>query len=124
MARNPVDRDEDENEKNTDKATGRAIDLIKKAITVGVGAAFLTEESLRAMVSELKLPKELIQGLLSNANQSKNEFLQKLSSDVLERIQSRVDLPALVQEVLEKNEIELSVRIKFHPKKKDEKSDA
>jgi len=119
MADGKSDRDEDE--KVSDKAAGKAIDLIKKAITVGVGAAFLTEESLRAMVSELKLPKELIQGLLSNANQSKNEFLQKLSSDVLERIQSRVDLPALVQEVLEKNEIELSVRIKFHPKKKDEK---
>ncbi len=119
MADGKSDRDEDE--KVGDKAAGKAIDLIKKAITVGVGAAFLTEESLRGLVSELKLPKELIHGLLSNANQSKNEFLQKLSSDVLERIQSRVDLPALVQEVLEKNEVELSVRIKFHPKKQDEK---
>jgi predicted methyltransferase MtxX (methanogen marker protein 4) len=95
---------------------GKAFDLLKKAITVGVGAAFLTEESLRSLVSELKLPKELIHSLLQNANQTKNEFLQKLSSDVIDRIQSRVDISKLAQEFMEKNDIELKVRISVKPK--------
>ena len=123
MRNNP--KDSDNQKEKVDPESGdrekteigsRAFDLLKKAITVGVGAAFLTEEGLRSLVSELKLPKELVQGLLSNANQSKNEFLQKLSSDVIDRIQSRVDLSKLAAEFLEKNEVELKIRISVKPK--------
>ena len=107
---------DDGEERERSELGGKAFDLLKKAITVGVGAAFLTEEGLRALVSELKLPKELIQGLLQNANASKNEFLQKLASDVIDRVQNRVDVPKLMGEFLERNEVELKVRIRVKPK--------
>lgn len=99
-------------------ATQKAADLVKKALTVGVGAAFLTEESLRAMVGELKLPKELIGGLLSTANQTKNEFFSKLSKELIERIQEKVDIAELTQEVLRNNDIEFTVKVKVTPKDK------
>lgn len=100
-----------------DSPVSKAADLVKKVLTVGVGAAFLTEESLRAMVSEMKLPKELISNLLSTANQTKSEFFGKLASDVIEKIQSRVDPAALVSEILQKNDIEFTVKVKVTPKK-------
>mgnify|MGYP003343917446 CR=1 FL=1 len=89
----------------------KAADLVKKALTVGVGALFLTEESVRGLVSEFKLPKELLTGILEGANKAKNEFLQNLSSDVLSRIQDRIDPKALIEEILRDNEIDLHVKI-------------
>lgn len=100
-----------------DDLQSRAADLVRKVLTVGVGAAFLTEESLRSLISEFKLPKELISGLLETAGKTKNEFLRTLSSDVIDKIGARIDPKALIEEILAKHEIELSVRVKFHPKK-------
>ena len=103
-----------------DDASGigaRAGDLLKKAITVGLGAAFLTEEGIRSLVGELKLPKELVTNLLQQANSTRSEFLGKFSQEVLEKIQSKIDPVELVTEVLRKNDIELTIKIKVNPKK-------
>jgi len=99
-----------------------AAELMKKVLTVGVGAIFLTEESLRSMISEFKLPKELLNGVIDSANKSKNEFLQSLSHDVISRVMDRLDAAAVIQEIFEKNEIELNVKINIRPKTKKSKS--
>lgn len=99
-----------------DGIQGKATDLVKKVLSVGVGAIFLTEESLRGLISEMKLPKELIGGILDSASKTKNEFLQKLSTEVLDRVLAHVDPKALAEEILAKNEIELDVKIRFKPK--------
>lgn len=99
-----------------DDLKGAASELAKKVLTVGMGAVFLTEESLRGLVSELKLPKEIIAGVLESANKTKNEFLGKLSKDALDRIMEHVEPKALIEEILAKHEIELSVRINFKRK--------
>ncbi len=104
-----------------DDIQSKAAELVKRALTVGVGAVFLTEESLRSMVSELKLPKELIAGLLESANKTKNDFFQKLSSDIIERVSNRLDPQALVAEFLQKNEVEFTVKVNVKPRKKQTK---
>ena len=103
-------------ERDESKLAGKAGDLLKKAITVGLGAAFLTEESIRAVVGEMKLPKELVANLLYQANSTRSEFLGKFSQEVLERIQSRIDPVELITEVLRKNDFELTIKIKVKPK--------
>lgn len=110
----------DDGESHTISA--KAGDLLKKAITVGLGAAFLTEESIRALVGEMKLPKELVTNLLSQANSTRSEFLGKFSQEVLERIQSKINPVDLVTEVLRKNDFELTVKIKVTPKKEEDGS--
>lgn len=94
----------------------KAADMMKKVLTIGVGTIFLTEESLRGLISEFKLPKELIGGILESAGKSKNDFLQKLSSELLDRVQEKVDVHKLVQEILQKNELQFEVKLKFMPK--------
>lgn len=96
----------------------KAAELIKKVLTVGVGAVFLTEESVRALVSEFKLPKELLTGILDSAAKTKNEFLQKLSNDLLDRVAHQMDPKAVLEELLDKHELEFHVRLSF--KKKDQ----
>jgi hypothetical protein len=101
---------------NGEDLQSKAADLVKKVLTVGVGAAFLTEESLRSLVSEIKLPKELIAGILETAGKTKNEFLSKIGTEVVDRITARVEPDQLIREILEKNELELQIRLRFHPR--------
>lgn len=97
--------------------SSKAADLVKKILTVGVGTIFLTEESLRGLVGEFKLPKEILNGIMDSAAKTKNEFFRMLSQDVLSRVVDRVDPTALLQEFLSRNEIEFTVRINVHPKR-------
>lgn len=101
----------------TEDLQSKAADLIRRVLTVGVGAAFLTEESVRNLVTDIKIPKELLGGILESANKTKADFLQRLSSDLLDRVLEHVDARALVDEVLRKNDIELTVKVSFRPKK-------
>ncbi len=102
-----------------DDLKDKAAEMVRKILTVGVGAVFLTEESLRGMVSELKLPKEMLGGILESAGKSKNEFFQRLSTDVIERVRDKIDPRALVEEFLSRNDIEFHVRMSFKPKSRD-----
>lgn len=101
----------------------KAAELMKKVLTVGVGALFLTEESLRALVSDFKLPKELLAAILDSANKMKGDFLKNLSSDLMSQLTSRVDVEKLVKELVAQNEIELKIQINLKPKKVDRKAD-
>ena len=102
-----------------DDLKDKAAEMVRKILTVGVGAVFLTEESLRGIVSELKLPKELLGGILESAGKTKNEFFQRLSTDVIDRIRDKVDPTALIEEFLSRNDIEFKIRMSFKPKDRD-----
>lgn len=105
-----------------DDIQSKAADLMKKVLTVGVGAVFLTEESLKALVSEFKLPKELIAQILDSAGKTKNEFLRTLSQDVLAKVVDKVDPTAILQEFLVKNDIEFTIKLQVTPKKPEKGS--
>lgn len=101
-----------------DDLQSKAAELAKKVLTVGVGAIFLTEESLRGLVSELKLPKELLKGILDASAKTRNEFLRSLSQDVLSRVVDRVDPVSFVSELLQRNDIEFTIKLNVKPKGK------
>jgi hypothetical protein len=114
----PKDDESENQDENESGSSSRASSFMKKALTVGVGALFLTEEGLRNLVGEVKLPKELIGGILDSANKTKGEFLQNLSRDVREKVIEKIDPFALVQEFFTRNEVEFTVRVNVKPKKK------
>lgn len=99
-----------------EKHSGKASEMMKKLLTVGVGAIFLTEESLRGLISEFKLPKEMMGAILDSAGKTKDDFLQKLSHDVLSQLKNKVDFKELIQELLTKNEIQFQVKVSLKPK--------
>lgn len=101
-----------------DDLQSKAAEMMRKVLTIGVGAIFLTEESLRALVTDFKVPKELLSGILDSAAKTKNEFLQNLSQDVLSRISDRIDPRALLEEFFERNDLELNMKISLKPKNK------
>lgn len=96
--------------------TGAAADLVKKILTVGIGAVFLTPEAVKGLVAEFKLPKELLSGVLDSATKTKNEFFGRLSNDIMEKFSEKVDPKALVEDLLNEHDIEIKVSFR---KRKD-----
>jgi len=58
-------------------------EALKKVFTVGVSAAFMTEESVRNYLSELKIPKEILNVVLQGAQKSKDEITQRVTKEVV-----------------------------------------
>jgi hypothetical protein len=96
----------------------KAAEMMKKVLTVGIGTYFLTEESLKSLVSEFKLPKEILSAVLESAHKSKGEFLRSISKEIMDRVMQKVDPTSLLEEILAKNEVELQIKINFKPKHK------
>lgn len=81
----------DSGSKKDDKETGDIKgllgDTVKKVFTAGVSAAFMTEESLRAYLTEMKLPKEVYNVIIQSANKSKDEITQRVGKEIVGIIQ-------------------------------------
>ena len=102
---------------DVDDLQTKATDFVKKILTVGVGTIFLTEESLRALVSEFKLPKELLGGLIESAGKTKSEFVQSFSQEIVAQVMQRMDPKEFVEDFLAKHDIDLRIRISVKAKK-------
>jgi len=90
--------------------------IIRKVVSVGVGAAFMTEESVKKIMEDLPLPKEILSGLIHNAKGAKEDFTNGIREEIRTYL-SKVDAAKLAGEILEKYDIEVEAKFKF--KKKD-----
>lgn len=93
-------------------------DIIKKVVSVGVGAAFMTEESVKKILEDLPLPKDIITGLVQNAKGAKEDFTNGIREE-LKNYLSKVDANKIVTDILDKYDVEVEAKFKF--KKKNEK---
>ena len=91
----------------------------KKILTVGVGTLFLTEEALRTLVTEFKLPKEIVSTLLDGAKNVRKEFMQNVIVEMMNKVQDKVDPTALVADFFKKNDVTFEVKIKVKDKPTD-----
>jgi len=94
-------------------------DTVKKLFTAGVSAAFMTEEGLRGYLAELKLPKELLNMILSSANKSKDEVTQRISKEVVAMIQ-KVDMAKEIAKIAETHKFKITAEIELIKKKDQE----
>ena len=105
------------------EATSRPLDWAKKLLTVGIGTAFLTEEALRTLISEFKLPKEVLTGILDSSKVIRKEFIQNFASEMMSRVSDKVDPKVLMQdfvsEFLRKNEVTFEIKLKVSEKQRD-----
>ena len=52
------------------KLSGLVPDIVRRAVLTGVGALFMTEEGIRNLVGEMKLPKDALAFLVAQAARS------------------------------------------------------
>jgi hypothetical protein len=93
-------------------------DIIKRIVGVGVGAAFMTEESVRNILGDLPLPKDIVSGLVQNAKGAKEDFSQGLR-DEFKKYLSHLDIENIIDYVAENYDVEVNASFKLNKKKSD-----
>lgn len=92
-------------------------DTLKKVFATGVSAAFMTEESIRSYLGELKLPKEILTTLVQSANKSKDEITNRVSKEII-GIVSQIDWVSEMAKFAENHKFKISAEIDIIKKDK------
>jgi hypothetical protein len=105
---------------------GKIGDIFKKVLTTGVTAAFMTEESVRSLLKDVPLPKDIVGSLVENAKNTKTEFVAQVKSE-LKSYLDKIDLTKEIDKIVEKYDFEINATISLKRKNKKksavEKSD-
>lgn len=101
--------------KTEEKEKGGFSDIIKKVVSVGVGAGFMSEEAIKNILQDLPLPKDILTGLVQNAKGAKEEFTQSIREEIRLYL-SKVDAGKIVEDVLDKYDVEVKAEFKFKKK--------
>ncbi|MCB0404553.1 MAG: hypothetical protein KDD51_07180 [Bdellovibrionales bacterium] len=107
--------EENNSEKNESK--GPLAGIVRELALTGLATVFMTEDSVRKYLKELKLPKELAGYLLESASKKKDDFYGLLAKEV-GRVVSKVDVEKAVGKFLEGHEVKVTASFSFTPKKK------
>ncbi|MGZ3798077.1 MAG: hypothetical protein ACXVB1_17025 [Pseudobdellovibrionaceae bacterium] len=87
-------------------------EALKKVFTAGIGAAFLTEESISGYLGEMKLPKEVLHMLLQSASKSKDEITQRMSKEVVAMIQ-KIDIVKEFSKFTETHKFKITAEVEI-----------
>jgi len=110
------DKDRPTSNDDQEKSSIPFVDTAKKLFAVGLGAAFMTEESIRASLSDLKLPKDVLQFVLNSANKGKEELVQRVGKEIGTLIQ-HIDLVKEFSRFAENHKFKFTAEIEITPKK-------
>jgi hypothetical protein len=90
-------------------------ELMREVALTGMATFFMTEDSVRSYLKELKLPKELGALLLDSVSRKKDDFYGLLAKEVGKMV-SKIDVSAEVSRFLEKHKIHVEAKFSFEPK--------
>ena len=120
MADNSKDSKDYKDSKEEGKEEGRSStllgDAVKKIFTAGVTAAFMTEESVRGYLAELKLPKEMLNLILQGASKSKDEIASRVGKEVIGMVQ-KIDFVKEASRFAENHRFKITAEIEIIKKK-------
>jgi hypothetical protein len=105
---------EDEPDQPPEEKTGILPDIIRKALLTGVGALFMTEEGIRNAAGQLKLPKDALNYLVSQADKTRVEVVRVVSQEVRRFLESET-LRREVWKVLTGVTLEVNASIQLKP---------
>jgi len=106
---------DDQNTKNS-QPSSQIGDFVKKVVSTGIGAFFLTEEALKAAIQEKNLPIDIVQNLLQNAKGMRDEVFKQVKNELGSYL-DKIDITKEVGKILEN--YDLDVKVKFTKRKKD-----
>lgn len=96
-------------------------EVLRKVMSVGLGAAFMTEESVRSALGGINLPKEVLNGILQGANRSKEEFLNKVGNETI-KLLSKIDFVKEASRFVEEHKFRINAEIEVVRKTNGENS--
>lgn len=95
-------------------------DVFKKIASLGMGAAFMTEDAVKNLIGDLPLPKDIVSGLIQNAKGAKEDLTKGLR-DEFRKYLSKLDTNNIIDYIAQNYDVE--VEAKFKLKKKDSSKD-
>ena len=96
------------------KLSGIVPDIVRRAVLTGVGALFMTEEGIRNMVGEMKLPKDALGFLLSQAEKTRTEVARVVTQEMRRFLESET-LRREVWKLLTGVTLEVNATIQLKP---------
>ena len=89
-------------------------EVVRRAFLTGLGAVFLTEDSVRRAVTDLSLPKDAVDAVIDRLGHSKDQVVETISRE-LRAFLDRIDVGAEVQKLLTSLTFEIKTEIRFIP---------
>ena len=89
-------------------------EIVRRTFYAGLGAVFTTEEGIRKIASDLKLPKEMANYLIQQAAASKDELFRVVSKELRGFLES-VNISGELQKLLTSLSFEIKTEIRFIP---------
>jgi hypothetical protein len=87
---------------------------VKRTVYAGLGALFTTEEGIRKITGDLKLPKDVANFLIHQAASSKDELFRIVAKELRAFLES-ANLAGEVQKLLTSLSFEIKTEIRFIP---------
>lgn len=120
--REPRDSQFPPEERDVRRLRGVIPELLKRAVEIGVERAQEAPESLKHLVGDLRLPKEVATYLLSQVDDTKNGALRVVAKETREFLE-HTNIAHELQKMLTTLQFEINTTIRFRPadaKAKDE----
>jgi hypothetical protein len=92
----------------------RVPEIVRKAVITGLGALFMTEEGVRTLVKDLKLPKEIVGFITSQADRTKGE-VTRIIGDEIRRFFESAALREEFLKLLSRMTIEIRADVRLRP---------
>jgi hypothetical protein len=92
-------------------------DIARKVFLTGLGAVFMTEESIRGVLSEMKLPKEAVGYVFDQAKKQKDDLIFAVAGEV-SKFFSKINVHEEIQKALSALQVHIDARLSFSPKGK------
>ncbi len=105
-----MDKDKDKDQQEEDENLPKWGEMLKRVMSVGLGAAFMTEESVRGALGGMNLPKEVLTSILQGANRSKEEMLNKVGNEVIKLV-SKIDFVKEASRFVEEHKFRINAEI-------------
>jgi hypothetical protein len=95
-------------------------EAVRQLALTGLATFFMTEDSVRGYLKEMKLPKELVSLLLESVTKKKDDFYSILGKE-FSRLLSRTDVGQELAKFLQNHKISVEAKVSFEPKASKEK---
>ena len=78
----------DEKDLPPEQGKGFVPEIVRRAVLTGVGALFMTEEGIRNLVGDMKMPKDALAFLMAQAERTRGEVARVVTQEVRRFLES------------------------------------
>jgi len=89
-------------------------DLLKRGLLAGIGALFMTEDGVKSILGELKLPKEAAQFVINQVSKTKEDLFRMIASEIRGFLDS-TNISDELRKAFTGMSLEISTTVRFKP---------